>query len=216
MVITSLFSSICSLHPLCLIWVPGGLLQYGFPHDSFLGLWEQRGDCGHATRRQTVLMDILWTDTDVNTTPAALWGRDHVLLSLNVFFVSYITYWKKFLIYFWRVNKQLPSQIVSLNGIYPSTIQFRFIEVEMEIWRVQFICWTVTLSCQQHQEAVFLVTAHCWLPVASNWLLSIECAGQTAASHLIGMICNSVFVSFINQFYDSDHYLFFSQMVFSS
>lgn len=95
-VISSLYSSTCSLHPLRLIWVPGGLLQYGFPHDSFLGLWEQRGDCGHATRRQTVLMDILWTDTDVNTTPAALCGREHVLLSLNVFFVSYITDWKQF------------------------------------------------------------------------------------------------------------------------
>lgn len=145
-----------------------------------------------------------------------LCGDGTMFYSLNVFFVSYITDWKKFLIFFWQVNKQLPSQIVSLNGIYPSTIQFRFIEVEMEIWRVQFICWTVTLSCQQHQEAVFLVTAHCWLPVASNWLLSIQCSGQTAASHLIGMICNSVFVSFINQFYDSDHYHFFSQIVFSS
>ncbi len=44
-----------SLHPVRLLWIPGGFLQHGFPYDGLLGLWEPRGHCGHAPWRQTIL-----------------------------------------------------------------------------------------------------------------------------------------------------------------
>lgn len=90
MVTSSLLSLSCSLHPVRLIRVPSGLLQHCIPHDSFLGLQEQRGDRGHNTGRQTVLMDFVWTDSDVKTAPAARWWWDPVLFTLNVTFTTQI------------------------------------------------------------------------------------------------------------------------------
>lgn len=45
---------------------------------------------------------------------------------------------------------------MSLNVIYYCTIYFYFIEAEIII--VQFMCSTVTLSCQLHPETITLVS----------------------------------------------------------
>lgn len=171
-----MLSSSCSLHLLRLIWVSGGLLQYGLPHDSFLGLWEQGGDCGHATWRQTLLMEIQCSETNVIKTSAALWRWTNVLRTLNVSFVTHITDWKK--VYFWQVKKQLPSQSpsssLSLNVICYCTLCFYFIEAEICRLIIHvFNCHSKLsaapgngYSCQCLQ--CHAVAAYSWLPAASS------------------------------------------------
>lgn len=171
------FSSTCSLHPLRLIWVLGGLLKYGLPHDRFLGLWEQRGDCGHGTWGQTLLMDFLWTDTNVNNASAALCRCNHVLLTLNVcFFLSHTQMTERSFSFLLTSKEQLPSKIPSssssLNAIYYSTIILFYWRgnlqriVHMFDFDREFSAAPGN-SCQHLQ--CHAITANCWLPAGKNW-----------------------------------------------
>ena len=79
-----------SLHSVCSMWVPGGALQHGLPHDGILGLWKQGSDGHHSSRGQTLLKtecDRGHTPTLVNFYPVYL-EPDKYKSTKQVFFIQ--------------------------------------------------------------------------------------------------------------------------------